>query len=69
MRPLDMFRAQGGVVPSDAPVVTGTETLSNLIRLAIEDDKPILVKRDDTEVGVITRADLLRTVVEGTEMS
>ena len=69
MQPLYSFVAKGGVVPPDAPGVTGAETLSNLITLAIDDDKPILVKHDGADVGVITRADLLRTVVEGTDMS
>ena len=69
MQPIGPFVSQGGKLPSDAPHVTGAETLSNLITLAINDDKPILVKHDGADVGVITRADLLRTVVEGTEMS
>ena len=43
--------------------------LSNLINLAIEDDRAILVEDGGTDVGVITRADLLRTVIEGTEVS
>jgi len=69
MQPLEVFTAKGGTVPSDAPGVGGDETLSNLITLAIDSDKPILVTREGIDVGVITRADLLRTVVEGTEMS
>ena len=45
------------------------ETLSNLINLAIDDDSAIVVEDGGSDVGVITRADLLRTVIEGTEMS
>lgn len=37
--------------------------------MAIDDDKPILVEDGGADVGVITRADLLRTVIEGTEVS
>jgi glycine betaine/proline transport system ATP-binding protein len=69
MQPLHSFMAEGGTVPPDAPAVTGSETLSNLITLAINDEKPIVVKHHGNDVGIITRADLLRTVVEGTEMS
>ena len=37
--------------------------------LAIDDNNPILVENGNVDVGVITRSDLLRTVIEGTEMS
>jgi len=69
MQPLDVFIATQGTVPADAPRVADSETLSTLINLAIDDDNPILVARGGEDVGVITRADLLRTVIEGTEMS
>jgi glycine betaine/proline transport system ATP-binding protein len=49
--------------------VAETETLSNLINTAIGDDNPIIVQADGTDIGVITRSDLLRTVIEGTEVS
>jgi len=32
-------------------------------------DSAIIVEVDGADVGVITRSDILRTVVEGTEMS
>ncbi len=56
-------------VPAGAPRVDGGETLSTLINLAIDDDLPIIVQDKGRDVGVITRADLLRTVIEGTEVS
>ncbi|MEH6738944.1 MAG: glycine/betaine ABC transporter, partial [Sulfitobacter sp.] len=40
-----------------------------LINLAIDDENPIIVQQDGKDAGVITRADLLRTVIEGTEVS
>ena len=43
--------------------------LSTLINLAIDNESAILVATGDKDVGVITRSDILRTVVEGTEMS
>ncbi|MCY4334372.1 MAG: betaine/proline/choline family ABC transporter ATP-binding protein [Litoreibacter sp.] len=69
MQPMSDYAAKVGPVPADAPRVASDETLSNLITMAIDDDKPIMVTDNAKELGVITRADLLRTVIEGTEMS
>ncbi|MDU8909742.1 glycine betaine/L-proline ABC transporter ATP-binding protein [Aestuariicoccus sp. MJ-SS9] len=69
MQPIDAYLAAHGPIPSDAPRVNGAETLSNLINMAIDDENAILVEDDGADVGVITRADLLRTVIEGTEVS
>jgi len=69
MQPMDGFVARHGAIPADAPRVREDETLSNLITLAIDDDTPILVESGGTVVGAITRSDLLRTIIEGTEMS
>ena len=69
MQPLSQYVSTSGPVSADAPRVTGDETLSTLINLSIESDHAILVQEDNKDVGVITRADILRTVVEGTEMT
>lgn len=69
MQPLEQYTAANGPVHRDAPRVEEGETLSNLINMAIDDQKPILVQDGDRDVGIITRADLLRTVIEGTEVS
>ncbi|MCH2094067.1 MAG: glycine betaine/L-proline ABC transporter ATP-binding protein [Rhodobacteraceae bacterium] len=69
MQPIDRFVAAHGPLPSDAPRVSDSETLSTLINMAIDDDKPILVQVKGQDAGVITRADLLSTVIEGTEVS
>jgi glycine betaine/proline transport system ATP-binding protein len=69
MRPIDAHVAVHGPIPADGPRVNESESLSNLITMAIDTDKPILVEAQSTDVGVITRADLLRTVIEGTEVS
>ena len=37
--------------------------------LAIDNESSIIVEDAGADVGVITRADLLRTVIEGTEVS
>jgi len=69
MQPLNEYITSRGALPQDMKRVDENETLSNLINLAIDDDNPILVQSGSTDVGVITRADLLRTVIEGTEVS
>jgi glycine betaine/proline transport system ATP-binding protein len=69
MQPMDAFTKASGPIASDAPRVNESETLSTLINLAIDRDSPILVEDHGKDIGVITRADILRTVVEGTEMS
>ena len=69
MQGLDAYRAQHGPLPADMPRVNEAETLSNLINLAIDNDSAILVEDGGTDVGVITRVELLRTVIEGTEVS
>ena len=69
MQPLDAYASANGPLSADAPRVNEGETLSTLINLAIDKDEAILVEDAGTDVGVITRADILRTVIEGTEMS
>jgi glycine betaine/proline transport system ATP-binding protein len=69
MQPLAAYIATHGPLSADAPRVQGDENLSTLINLAIDNESAILVATGDLDVGVITRSDILRTVVEGTEMS
>lgn len=69
MQPIAQYIAQHGPISASARRVDGDETLSTLITLAIDDDHPILVQEGGIHVGLITRADLLRTVIEGTEVS
>ena len=69
MQPLEHYRAQGGEIAPADPRVGDDETLSHLIHKAIDDEAPIVVQCDGEDVGVITRADILRTVIEGTEVS
>ncbi|MDU9005299.1 quaternary amine ABC transporter ATP-binding protein [Sedimentitalea todarodis] len=69
MRPIPEHIAAHGPLASDAPRVNEGENLSTLINLAIDNSSAILVEDGGKDVGVITRADLLRTVIEGTEVS
>ena len=64
MQPLD-----GQAAPDGAPRVNEGEALSTLIQMAIDQDQPIVVEDGGVDVGMIQRQDLLRTVIEGTEVS
>jgi glycine betaine/proline transport system ATP-binding protein len=69
MQPVAGYIAAHGPLPADAPRVNEAETLSNLINLSIDTEHPILVEDGGQDIGIVTRADLLRTVIEGTEVS
>ena len=69
MQPIEAYVKRTGRLSSDLPLVGAKETLSTLINLAIDHESPILVTENGKDIGVITRSDILRTVVEGTEMS
>ncbi|WP_025770911.1 quaternary amine ABC transporter ATP-binding protein [Thioalkalivibrio sp. HK1] len=71
MQPLkdDPGVAAAAVPPDDAQRVPADAPLSTLINLAIENDAPIAVMEDDRMIGHITRGDILKTVIEGTEVS
>ena len=69
MQSIPEYVAANGPISADAPRVNEGENLSTLINLAIDNSDAILVEDGGSDVGVITRADLLRTVIEGTEVS
>ena len=68
MQPISQYQAANGLFPEDAPRVQEDESLSQLIRLAIDVDMPIIVHNNGEDVGVVTRRDILQVVVEGTEV-
>lgn len=69
MQPIGAYTKEKGPLSADVPRVGAKETLSTLINLAIDHESAILVTENEKDIGVITRSDILRTVVEGTEMS
>ena len=70
MQTVEAYETANGKLPKSAVAVGEDTDLSHLIEHAIEDDKPVAVTDGDGKrIGVITRADLLRTVIEGTETS
>ena len=69
MQSIDEYRANNPPLPTDAPRVNENEMLSKLIQLAIDCDSAILVESGGADVGIITKQDILRTVIEGADVS
>jgi glycine betaine/proline transport system ATP-binding protein len=69
MKSLQSYIASHGEIDDDAPTVNEDASLSELIQLAIDNDAPIVVQDNGSRVGVINRADILQTVIEGAETS
>ena len=70
MKPLAEYEAENPPLPADVPEFGEDVSLSVLIDAAIKSDGPLaVVDSDGKRLGAITRARLLKTVVEGTETS
>ncbi len=70
MRPLEEFERRHGALGDDCPRCAEDDPLSALIAAAIRQDKPLVVSDPSgRRLGVVTRKDLLQTIVEGTETS
>tara|TARA_B100000586_G_scaffold234318_1_gene184326 strand:+ start:80 stop:1156 length:1077 start_codon:yes stop_codon:yes gene_type:complete len=70
MQSLATYEQVHGSLPVDLPSYPGHVNLDVLIKSAIRTESPIGITNDAGErIGVITRADLLKTVIEGTETS
>lgn len=70
MKPIEDFEAKNGAIPDDAPTFEEDVNLSVLIDAGINSEAPLIVTDGaKNRIGVITRADLLTTIIEGTETS
>ncbi len=70
MKPIAEYEQTHKPLPDDAPEFDEDVNLSVLIDAAIKSEGPLaVVDADRNRIGVITRADLLTTIVEGTETS
>ncbi len=70
MQPIENWESQHGSLSPDAPSFAETANLSELIACAIDSEIPLAINdAQGDRSGVITRADLLKTVAEGTETS
>ena len=69
-RPLKEFEAEHGKLPDNALIVSGNDTLRQIIVKSSGADGAILVKDDDIgTTGVITKNDILNGIILGTEDS
>ena len=69
MKPVAVYEQEFGPLPSDAQRANIDENLSTLITMAIDQQGPIVIVEDGQDQGVVTRRDILQTVIEGTEVS
>ena len=69
MQLMEAYIAKHGALANEACKVDTDADLSHLINVAINNDDAIIVTENGVNVGVITRNDLLRTIIEGTEVS
>jgi len=69
MQSVASFEKMHGQVAPGVGAVDEDENLTNIIRIAMQSDAPVTVKRGGKPVGVITAKRVLQTVVEGTETS
>ena len=70
MQPIELYEKNNGALVDSAPEFGEDDNLSVLISSAIKSDIPLaIVGQNKTRIGVVTKADLLRTVIEGTETS
>ena len=70
MQPIEKFKKEFGSLAKDLESVYENDLLNKLIEKSSIKDEPILViNNDNKNVGVITQADLLKAVVEGSDGS
>ncbi len=70
MQPLREFESQNGQLSSDALEFPENAHLGDLISAAISTEEAAAIINDAGDrIGAVTRSDLLRTVIEGTETS
>jgi len=69
MQSVASYEKMHGQVAPGGWAVDEDENLTNIIRIAMQSDAPVTVKRGGKTVGVITAKRVLQTVVEGTETS
>ena len=68
MQPVEKFEKEFGLIPKNLETVHENDLLNKLIEKSSIKDEPILViNNDNKNIGVITQADLLKAVIEGSD--
>ena len=69
MQDLTLFESHAGPVDRAGPALDIEDSLTDIIQTLIKDNRPVLVKKDEAFVGIITNQDILKTIIEGAETS
>ena len=70
MQSIGLFEETHGPLPEGLECFDHNAHLGALIHSAIASDQPLLIVGDDGQkIGVVTREDLLKTVIDGAETS
>ena len=69
MKPVADYEREHGPIPPESHRTGADDNLSTLINLAIDQQGPIVIAENGADLGVVTRKDILQTVIEGTEVS
>lgn len=67
MQPVEKFEKEFGSITKNLESVHENDLLNKLIEKSSIKDEPILVINNEKNIGVITQADLLKAVVEGSD--
>jgi len=63
MRPLESYQGDGATVDlTDAPRADENATLDELIDLALDGDRPVVITSAGRAVGVVSKTQLLRSI-------
>lgn len=65
MRPFAEYESQHGTIGNDVPTFSTSTNLTKLIECAVDNNSPlVIIDENKNRVGVLTRADLLRIIIE-----
>ena len=66
MRPIAEYKSKFGALPTKAVKMKENDLLSKLVKAAVKEDMPIVINNNEEKpIGIITKQDLLRSIVEG----
>ena len=66
MRPIAEYKSKFGALPTKVVNMKENDLLSKLVKAAVKEDMPIIITNNEKKpIGIITKQDLLRSIVEG----
>ena len=66
MRPIAEYKSKFGALPTKVVKMKENDLLSKLVKAAVKEDMPITITNNEEKpIGIITKQDLLRSIVEG----